>query len=116
MYEVTLGTAGIMQLGWATGGCQFSNEEGVGDSVDSYAYDGKRVQRWNISCKHCRSAELLGILWPATSFYTITLLRHQRNSDEAAFVRSTNATVSDGLFSLIVQACLTGKSGQGATS
>ena len=51
MYEVTLGTAGIMQLGWATAGCQFSNEEGVGDSVDSYAYDGKRVQRWNISCK-----------------------------------------------------------------
>ena len=41
MYEVTLGTAGIMQLGWATAGCQFSNEEGVGDSVDSYAYDGK---------------------------------------------------------------------------
>ena len=55
MYEVTLGTAGIMQLGWATAGCQFSNEEGVGDSVDSYAYDGKRVQRWNISCEHCRS-------------------------------------------------------------
>ena len=52
MYEVTLGTAGIMQLGWATAACQFSNEEGVGDSVDSYAYDGKRVQRWNISCKH----------------------------------------------------------------
>ena len=56
MYEVTLGTAGIMQLGWATASCQFSNEEGVGDSVDSYAYDGKRVQRWNISCEHCRSA------------------------------------------------------------
>ena len=51
MYEVTLGTAGIMQLGWATAGCQFSNEEGVGDSVDSYAYDGNRVQRWNISCE-----------------------------------------------------------------
>ena len=53
-----LGTAGIMQLGWATTGCQFSNEEGVGDSVDSYAYDGKRVQRWNISCEHYQSAAL----------------------------------------------------------
>ena len=48
MYEVTLGTGGIMQLGWATHACQFSNEEGVGDSPDSYAFDGKRVRKWNI--------------------------------------------------------------------
>ena len=48
LYEVTLGTGGIMQLGWATHACQFSNEEGVGDSPDSYAFDGKRVRKWNI--------------------------------------------------------------------
>lgn len=51
MFEVTLGTSGIMQLGWATSSCQFSNEEGVGDSMDSYSFDGKRVRKWNISCE-----------------------------------------------------------------
>ena len=49
MYEVTLGTAGIQQIGWATLECPFTNEEGVGDAADSYAWDGKRVQRWNVS-------------------------------------------------------------------
>ncbi|XP_024400550.1 E3 ubiquitin-protein ligase RKP [Physcomitrium patens] len=47
MYEATLGTAGIQQLGWATISCPFTNEEGVGDAADSYAYDGKRVRKWN---------------------------------------------------------------------
>jgi hypothetical protein len=96
MYEVTLGTSGIQQLGWATFDCRFTHEEGVGDSQVpppsrqqasafcplgscllgppppraralppraaashrralspmwaqfSYAYDGKRVKKWNI--------------------------------------------------------------------
>lgn len=47
MYEVTLGSGGIQQLGWATQECRFTNEEGVGDSPQSYAYDGKRVRKWN---------------------------------------------------------------------
>ncbi|KAG0626698.1 hypothetical protein M758_2G144800 [Ceratodon purpureus] len=49
MYEATLGTAGIQQLGWATIMCPFTNEEGVGDAADSYAYDGKRVCKWSVS-------------------------------------------------------------------
>ena len=47
VYEVTLLTAGVQQLGWATLSCPFTNEEGVGDSPDSYACDGERVQKWN---------------------------------------------------------------------
>jgi len=47
MFEATLGTAGIQQLGWATVSCPFTCEEGVGDAVDSYAYDGKRVRKWS---------------------------------------------------------------------
>jgi Kip1 ubiquitination-promoting complex protein 1 len=47
MFEATLGTAGIQQLGWATVSCPFTYEEGVGDAVDSYAYDGKRVRKWS---------------------------------------------------------------------
>jgi hypothetical protein len=49
MYEVTLASSGIMQLGWATLDCRFTHEEGVGDSAYSYAYDGKRVQKWSVS-------------------------------------------------------------------
>eukprot|EP00249_Psilotum_nudum_P024720 c29275_g1_i2 orf=485-4546(+) len=51
MYEVILETAGIQQLGWATRSCSFTREEGVGDSKDSYAYDGKRVRKWSESCQ-----------------------------------------------------------------
>ena len=71
MYEVTLGTAGIQQLGWAAHGSTFTNEgtkisillkccpltpilfaeDGVGDSPDSYAFDGKRV---TIDCNEHR--------------------------------------------------------------
>jgi hypothetical protein len=40
MYECTLHTAGIQQVGWATIHCPFTAEEGVGDAPDSYAYDG----------------------------------------------------------------------------
>lgn len=50
MYEVTLGNCGIQQIGWATIDCPFTFEEGVGDAPDSYAYDGKRVRKWNVSC------------------------------------------------------------------
>ncbi|XP_058956271.2 E3 ubiquitin-protein ligase RNF123 [Pocillopora verrucosa] len=49
MYEILLGSKGIMQLGWATLQCKFTNEEGVGDTNDSFAYDGHRVRKWNVS-------------------------------------------------------------------
>ncbi|KAG0027936.1 RING finger and SPRY domain-containing protein 1, partial [Podila clonocystis] len=47
-YEVTLVTAGIMQLGWATAHCQFSPEEGtgIGDDVHGFSYDGCRNLIW----------------------------------------------------------------------
>ena len=49
MYEVMLGTKGVMQVGWATHKCRFSQEKGVGDTRDSYAYDGNRVRKWNLT-------------------------------------------------------------------
>ncbi|XP_071454524.1 E3 ubiquitin-protein ligase RNF123-like [Hetaerina americana] len=47
-YEVQLGSKGVMQLGWATANCRFSQESGVGDTADSFAYDGKRLRKWNV--------------------------------------------------------------------
>eukprot|EP01117_Protostelium_nocturnum_P008236 TRINITY_DN2939_c0_g2_i1.p1 TRINITY_DN2939_c0_g2~~TRINITY_DN2939_c0_g2_i1.p1 ORF type:complete len:1088 (-),score=416.38 TRINITY_DN2939_c0_g2_i1:26-3289(-) len=60
MYEVTLGTAGIQQIGWATIDCPFTNEEGVGDSVDSFAYDGKRIKKWNAKSSNYGEAWMAG--------------------------------------------------------
>ncbi|XP_057972414.1 E3 ubiquitin-protein ligase RKP [Malania oleifera] len=47
MYEVILETSGIQQLGWATLSCPFTDHKGVGDAEDSYAFDGRRVSKWN---------------------------------------------------------------------
>ncbi|XP_010261124.1 PREDICTED: E3 ubiquitin-protein ligase RKP isoform X2 [Nelumbo nucifera] len=47
MYEVILETSGIQQLGWATISCPFTENKGVGDAEDSYAFDGHRVKKWN---------------------------------------------------------------------
>ncbi|KAH9637425.1 hypothetical protein HF086_012038 [Spodoptera exigua] len=49
MYEVQLGTKGIMQIGWCTASCIFSMDTGVGDTAHSYAYDGGRVRKWNVA-------------------------------------------------------------------
>ncbi|XP_046554728.1 E3 ubiquitin-protein ligase RNF123-like isoform X1 [Haliotis rubra] len=48
VYELMLGSKGVMQLGWCTMQCKFSQEEGVGDTQDSYAYDGSRLRKWNV--------------------------------------------------------------------
>lgn len=59
-YEATIGTAGIQQLGWAVLTCPFTNEEGVGDSPDSYAYDGKRQAKWHEGSDHYGEAWAAG--------------------------------------------------------
>lgn len=46
-YEVTLLTDGLMQIGWCSLNTRFTNQNGVGDSPNSYAYDGYRVEKWN---------------------------------------------------------------------
>uniref|UniRef100_A0AAY4AXJ6 SPRY domain-containing protein n=1 Tax=Denticeps clupeoides TaxID=299321 RepID=A0AAY4AXJ6_9TELE len=43
VYEVLISSQGLMQIGWCTLNCRFNQEEGVGDTPDSYAYDGNRV-------------------------------------------------------------------------
>uniref|UniRef100_A0A2P2LBI5 RING-type E3 ubiquitin transferase n=1 Tax=Rhizophora mucronata TaxID=61149 RepID=A0A2P2LBI5_RHIMU len=57
MYEVILETSGVQQLGWATLSCPFTDHKGVGDADDSYAFDGKRVSKWN------KEAEKYGQSW-----------------------------------------------------
>jgi SPRY domain len=57
MYEATVHTPGIQQIGWATLHCPFTTEEGVGDAPDSYAVDGKRQRcAQSTTGKHDRPA------------------------------------------------------------
>ncbi|XP_064604806.1 LOW QUALITY PROTEIN: E3 ubiquitin-protein ligase RNF123-like [Liolophura sinensis] len=60
LYEVMLGSKGVMQLGWCTLQCKFSQEEGVGDTVDSYAYDGSRLRKWNVRTRKYGESWLCG--------------------------------------------------------
>lgn len=46
MFETTLKTSGTQRIGWATLGCEFSDSSGVGDSSDSFAYDGEKKKKW----------------------------------------------------------------------
>ncbi|POM79639.1 HECT E3 ubiquitin ligase, partial [Phytophthora palmivora] len=48
-YEVSLVTAGVVQIGWADSTFQANSEtgDGVGDHERSWAYDGARQVKWN---------------------------------------------------------------------
>ncbi|XP_071642743.1 E3 ubiquitin-protein ligase RNF123 isoform X2 [Temnothorax longispinosus] len=60
MYEVQLGSKGVMQVGWGTAQCKFNQQYGVGDTPNSYAYDGNRVRKWNVSTHKYGEAWLTG--------------------------------------------------------
>ncbi|KAJ8302173.1 hypothetical protein KUTeg_021160 [Tegillarca granosa] len=60
VYELMLGSKGVMQLGWCTINCKFSVEEGVGDTPDSYAYDGSRLRKWNVKTQKYGESWLTG--------------------------------------------------------
>jgi hypothetical protein len=58
-YEVQLGSAGCMQLGWADCSYQSNSDrgDGCGDGTSSWAYDGWRLLRWN------KDAVDFGVKW-----------------------------------------------------
>ncbi|XP_018914363.2 E3 ubiquitin-protein ligase RNF123 [Bemisia tabaci] len=66
-YEVQLGSKGIMQIGWALRGSKFTQEVGVGDTVDSFSYDGNRKRRWNVS------TDSYGELWLTGDIISVTI-------------------------------------------
>ncbi|KAJ1422644.1 concanavalin A-like lectin/glucanase domain-containing protein, partial [Ochromonadaceae sp. CCMP2298] len=52
-YECTLLSDGLMQIGWANSlfRCDPVCGQGVGDHTHSWAYDGLRCKKWNVSCE-----------------------------------------------------------------
>lgn len=79
MYEVTLETSGVQQLGWATLSCPFTDHKGVGDADDSYAFDGRRVKKWN------KEAEQYGQPWVAGDIIGCCI---DLDSNEISFYRN----------------------------
>jgi len=53
MYEVIIGSGGLVQIGWTLKQQinEFSSEFGVGDTKNSYSYDGHRQKCWNCYCR-----------------------------------------------------------------
>lgn len=82
MYEVSLETSGIQQLGWATLSCPFTEHKGVGDGEDSYAYDGRRVSKWN------KEAETYGQSWVVGDIIGCCI---DLDRDEILFFRNGNS-------------------------
>ena len=60
-YEVTLESDGLMQIGWCGGKfeCDPLRGQGVGDHVRSWAFDGLRKKKWNVT------SEVYGRRWRA---------------------------------------------------
>ncbi|XP_076289360.1 E3 ubiquitin-protein ligase RNF123 isoform X2 [Lasioglossum baleicum] len=38
-----------MQIGWSTINCRFNQGNGVGDTINSYSYNGNLLRKWNVS-------------------------------------------------------------------
>ncbi|XP_041349539.1 E3 ubiquitin-protein ligase RNF123-like [Gigantopelta aegis] len=86
IYELMLGSKGVMQLGWCTLHCKFSQEEGVGDTPDSYAYDGSRLRKWNVKTQKYGEPWLTGDVISCAidcDNGTITFYRNGNNMGEA---------------------------------
>lgn len=103
MYEVQIGSRGVMQLGWSTAQCKFNQETGVGwyknkknltlqffllllrfqgDVPNSYAYDGNRMKKWNVATHKYGEAWVAGDVIGSTIDMdegTISFLRNGKN-------------------------------------
>lgn len=51
MYEVHLRTKGIMQIGFCSAQCAFTLDSGVGDTRNSYSWDGSKQRLWHVQTK-----------------------------------------------------------------
>lgn len=51
MYEVQLRSKGIMQIGWCSAKCKFTDDTGTGDTPNSYGLDGSKQRLWNVKTR-----------------------------------------------------------------
>eukprot|EP00201_Polytomella_parva_P012003 CAMPEP_0175060358 /NCGR_PEP_ID=MMETSP0052_2-20121109/12966_1 /TAXON_ID=51329 ORGANISM="Polytomella parva, Strain SAG 63-3" /NCGR_SAMPLE_ID=MMETSP0052_2 /ASSEMBLY_ACC=CAM_ASM_000194 /LENGTH=854 /DNA_ID=CAMNT_0016326055 /DNA_START=57 /DNA_END=2617 /DNA_ORIENTATION=- len=67
MFEVTLFSSGIFQIGWSSHFGAYTDNEGIGDFAGTYAYDGGRLLKFNIA------EEPFGVRWSAGDIITCCL-------------------------------------------
>lgn len=51
MYEIQLKSKGVMQIGWCSPQCRFTPDTGVGDTINSYGFDGSKQRVWNVATR-----------------------------------------------------------------
>jgi Kip1 ubiquitination-promoting complex protein 1 len=65
MYEVQLKSKGVMQIGFCSAQCSFTQDTGVGDTKHSYGLDGSKKRLWHVSTKtygpFWRSGDIFGV-------------------------------------------------------
>lgn len=66
MYELQLRSKGVMQIGWCSAQCRFTQDTGVGDTRNSYGLDGSKRRIWHIYTRnqygpYWRSGDILGV-------------------------------------------------------
>lgn len=56
---------GVMQIGWCSSKCTFTQDTGVGDTKNSYGFDGSKQRLWHINTKkygpYWRSGDIFGV-------------------------------------------------------
>lgn len=54
-----------MQIGWCSSKCTFTQDTGVGDTVNSYGFDGSKQRLWHVNTRkygpYWRSGDIFGI-------------------------------------------------------
>ena len=65
MYEVQLKSKGVMQIGYCSSQCRFTQDTGVGDTKHSYGLDGSKKRLWHVYTKnygpYWRSGDIFGV-------------------------------------------------------
>lgn len=65
MYEVQLKSKGVMQIGFCSSQCRFTQDTGVGDTKNSYGLDGSKKRLWHVYTKnygpYWRSGDIFGV-------------------------------------------------------
>lgn len=65
MYEVQLKSKGVMQIGFCSLQCRFTQDTGVGDTKNSYGLDGSKKRLWHVYTKnygpYWRSGDIFGV-------------------------------------------------------
>lgn len=65
MYEIQLKSKGVMQIGFCSAQCRFTQDTGVGDTKNSYGLDGSKKRLWHVYTKnygpYWRSGDIFGV-------------------------------------------------------